>query len=294
MTDSDPIEEIPISKDSITRLVPWIVALLVFLLCLVLSGASAIGVSMHKWQIGVSHRLTIEVPLQHEIDRDRITSAVAGYLRSHSGINAIEIADKTRLYTLFGVPLQNAEQYNDFPLPVLVDVILNPGTPVNSKEIIAHLQQYTPGIRIETYSQWYDMLSLLQKSMQMISYAFVMLIALTVIIMVSLVTKAGLSAHEESISILKLIGASNSYVARKFQTHAFRLSTRGALVGFALSLPIIWLISLGIVYLGVPEVMKPQVDLYTVIMLLIVPLFVILLSVSVSRFAVLGALKNTN
>lgn len=288
---SSTIEEIPISKDPVTKVVPWIVGLLVFLLCLVLAGASAIGVSMYKWQVGMSHRLTVEVPLQHEIDRDRITSAVSNYLRSNPGLVSVDIADKTKLYTIFGVPIQQAELYNDFPLPVIIDVNLNPDQPANVNEIIAQLQKFTPGVRVETYTQWYDMLTILQKSMQLIAYAFVVLIALTVIVVITLVTRAGLSAHQENINILRLIGASNSYVARKFQTHAFRLSTRGAIVGFALALPITWLLNLAIVYLGVPDIIKPQFDFYLLAMLLIVPLFVVLLSVCVSRFAVLKSLK---
>ncbi len=295
MTDSpasSTIEEIPISNDPVTKLVPWIVALLVFLLCLVLSGASAIGVSMHKWQVGMSHRLTIEVPLQHEIDRDRITSAVSSYLRSNPGLISVDIADKTKLYTLFGVPIQQAERYDDFPLPAIIEVTLNQVKPANVAEMIAQLQKFTPGVRVETYAQWYDMLTILQKSMQLIAYAFVMLIAVTVIIVISLVTRAGLAAHRENINILRLIGASNSYVARKFQAHAFRLSTRGAIVGFALALPITWLLNMAMVYLGVPDMIKPQFDLGILMMLVIVPLFVVMLSVCVSRFAVLKTLKS--
>lgn len=294
MTDlpiSPTIEEIPISKDPVTRVVPWIVGLLVFLLCLVLSGASAIGVSMYKWQLGISHRLTIEVPLQHEIDRDRITAAVSSYLRSNSGLSTVDIADKTKLYSIFGVPIQQAELYNEFPLPVIIEVTLNPSQPINVNEITTQLQKFTPGVRIETYAQWYDMLTVLQKSLQLIAYAFVMLIALTVIVVISLVTRAGLASHQENINILRLIGASNSYVAKKFQNHAFRLSARGAIVGFTLALPITWLLNIAIVYLGVPDMIRPQFDVHLVAMLLIVPLFVVLLSVCVSRFAVLKSLR---
>lgn len=288
---SPTIEEIPISKDPVTRVVPWIVGLLVFLLCLVLSGASAIGVSMYKWQLGISHRLTVEVPLQHEIDRDRITAAVSSYLRSNPGLTTVDIADKTKLYSIFGVPIQQAELYNEFPLPVIIEVTLNPSYPINVNEITTQLQKFTPGVRIETYAQWYDMLTVLQKSLQLIAYAFVMLIALTVIVVISLVTRAGLASHQENINILRLIGASNSYVAKKFQNHAFRLSTRGAIVGFTLALPITWLLNLAIVYLGVPDMIRPQFDLHLIAMLLIVPLFVVLLSVCVSRFAVLKSLR---
>lgn len=286
------IEEVPVSKDPMTKLIPWIVALLVFLLCLVLSGASSLGVSMHKWQVGMSHRITMEIPLQHEIDRDRITASVSDYLKSNPGLVNVEIADKTKLYNLFGVPLQQADQYQNFPLPVMVDVTLNPENPANVNEMMAQLKQYTPGVRFETYAQWHNMMHILQRSMQMIAYTFIMLIVLTVIVVITLVTKAGLLAHQESIAILRLIGASNSYVARKFQVNAFRLSLRGAIIGFCLALPMIWLLNLAVVYLDASEMFHPQYDFYILFLLPIVPLFVVLLSVCVSRLAALKTLSS--
>ncbi len=291
MAERDNIEEVPITKDPMTRLVPWIIALLVFLLCLVLVGASSIGVSVQRWQVGISHRVTIEIPLQHELDRDRITTAVAQYLQTNPAVEHIEIADKTRLFSIFGVSAQQALQYPDYILPVLIEANLKPEQPGAVSEIMTQLQQVSPGVRIETYSQWHDMLQLLRQSLQIIGYIFVMLIAFTVIIMISLITKAGLASHNESISILRLIGASNGYIATKFQNHAFRLSTKGAIIGFVLALPVTWLLNLASVYLGVPELLRPQIDPVLMLAMVIVPLFVVLLSICVSRFAVLRTLS---
>lgn len=291
MAERDNIEEVPITKDPMTRLVPWIIALLVFLLCLVLVGASSIGVSVQRWQVGISHRVTIEIPLQHELDRDRITTAVAQYLQTNPAVEHIEIADKTRLFSIFGVSAQQALQYPDYILPVLIEANLKPEQPGAVSEVMTQLQQVSPGVRIETYSQWHDMLQLLRQSLQIIGYIFVMLIAFTVIIMISLITKAGLASHNESISILRLIGASNGYIATKFQNHAFRLSTKGAIIGFVLALPVTWLLNLASVYLGVPELLRPQIDPVLMLAMVIVPLFVVLLSICVSRFAVLRTLS---
>ena len=291
MAERTDIEEVPITKDPMTRIVPWIIALLVFLLCLVLVGASSIGTSVHRWQVGISHRITIEIPLQHELDRDRITTAVAQYLQVNPAVEHIEVADKTRLFSIFGVTPQQAMQYPDYILPILIEADLKPNQSDAVSGILTQLQQASPGVRIETYGQWHDMLQLLRQSLQIIGYIFVMLIAFTVIVMITLITKAGLAAHHESISILRLIGASNGYIATKFQNHAFKLSTRGAIMGFVLAIPVAWLLNLASVTLGVPEMLRPQIDPVLMLAMLIVPLFVVLLSICVSRFAVLRTLS---
>lgn len=292
MADRIDIDEVPITKDPITRLVPWIIALLVFLLCLVLAGASSIGASVQRWQVGMSQRVNIEIPLQHEVERDRVTAAVAQYLSTHPGVSRIDVADKAKLYSVFGVTPQQAALYPDFALPVMIEANLNQAEGANVSEIIVQLQQVSPGVRVETYAQWHDMLSLLRQSLQVIGYIFVMLIAFTVIVMISLITRAGLASHQESISVLRLIGASNGYIASKFQNHAFRLSTRGAVIGFALALPVSWILNLSSVYLGVPDMLRPQVDPVLMLGMVIVPLFVIFLSICVSRFAVLRTLSS--
>lgn len=292
MAEKLDIEEVPITKDPITRMVPWIIALLVFLLCLVLNGASSIGISVQRWQVGMSHRVNIEIPLQHEVDRDRITGAVAQYLSTNPQVSRVEIADKAKLYSLFGVSSQQAALYPDFPLPVMIEANLNSQNSAAISEITTQLQQVSPGVRVETYTQWHDMLLLLRQSLQIIGCIFVLLIAITVIIMISLITKAGLASHQESINILRLIGASNGYIASKFQSHAFKLSTRGAIMGFGLALPISWVLNLSSVYLGVPEMLRPQVDPILVMGMVIIPLFVVLLSVCVSRLAVLRTLSS--
>ena len=291
MAEVSTIEEVPITKDPMTRLVPWIIALLVFLLCIVFVGASSISGSVQRWQVGISHRITIEIPLQHELDRDRITTAVAQYLLTNAAVEHTEIADKTRLFSIFGVSPQQALQHPDYILPILIEVSLKPDSMGAVTNILTQLQQVSPGVRIETYSQWHDMLQLLRQSLQIIGYIFVMLIAFTVIIMISLITKAGLAAHHESISILRLIGASNGYIADKFQKHAFRLSTKGAIIGFTFAIPISWLLTIASVSLGVPEILRPQIDPVLMLAMLIVPLFVVLLSICVSRFAVLRTLS---
>lgn len=156
---------------------------------------------------------------------------------------------------------------------------------------MTQLQQVSPGVRIETYSQWHDMLQLLRQSLQIIGYIFVMLIAFTVIIMISLITKAGLASHNESISILRLIGASNGYIATKFQIMLSGSAPKGRLSDLFLALPVTWLLNLASVYLGVPELLRPQIDPVLMLAMVIVPLFVVLLSICVSRFAVLRTLS---
>lgn len=290
MLSKNNIDEIPINRDAVTKFVPWIMALLVFLLSLVLAGAFSISSSLNNWHVGVSQKLTIEIPLQHELDRDRIIPNIVGLLKKTPGINHVEVVQQKQLLKLLQPWVGNVETLGDIPLPALIDVDVDPATQFNIQELMQWLSQYAKGVRVESHGRWLETLTVLRTSLQIIAYLFALIIAMTVAITVMLVTKAGLAAHHQSISVLRLIGAQNSYIARKFQSHAFRLTVRGALFGFIAAFPVLVGLNMLTSNFGIPEMLRPTVDLSLLGILIVIPCLIISLSIVVARFAVLKTL----
>lgn len=290
MLAKNNIDEIPINKDAVTRFVPWIMALLVFLLSLVLAGAFSISSSLKNWHVGVSQKLTIEVPLQHELDRDRMIPNIVSFLQSLPGITHVEPVKHQQLLNLLEPWVGQVDMLSDIPMPALIDVDVDPNSHLEVAELIQKLRQYAAGVRVESHGRWLETLSILRTSLQIIAYLFAMIIGMTVAITVMLVTKAGLASHHQSISVLRLIGAQNSYIARKFQAHALRLTSKGALVGFIAAFPVLLCLNYITSNFGVPEMLRPTADLGLVVLLIIIPFIIIGLSILVARFAVLKTL----
>ncbi len=284
------IDEIPINQDSMTRYVSWIMALLVYLLCLVLAGAASISSSLQKWQTGVSHRLTVEIPLQHELDRDRIVPTVVSLLKTLPGVAGAIPLDQSGAMGLWQPWFKGADRSSN-PLPAFVDVDLDPNYKGNINELAGQLYRVAPGVKIETQHRWQETIAVLRASLQGIAYIFAALIALTVVITISLVTQSGLAAHHEAISVLRFIGAQNSYISRKFQSHAMKLSCRGAFIGFLASMPTLIFLNYLCGPLGVPEWVRPTLDINLFLIAIAVPATVIVLSVCVARFAVFKTLS---
>jgi cell division transport system permease protein len=284
------IDEIPINQDIMTRYVAWIMALLVYLLCLVLTGAVSINLSLNKWQVGVNHRLTAIVPFQHELDRERLIPPVLSLLKSTPGIKNVVVQDGERGLSMAGAWLNYGNSSASGLPPTLIDIDMDPNHPINMGELGTKLYRIIPGVQLETQSRWQETIAVLRTSLQVIAYIFAALIALTVIITITLVTQSGLAAHHEAIRILRFIGAHNSYIARKFQGHALKLAFRGSLVGFLASLPTLIILSYLCTNLGVPELLKPGLDFTLLLVVVTVPATVVFLSICVARFAVFKAL----
>ncbi|WP_032112489.1 cell division protein FtsX [Candidatus Paracaedibacter symbiosus] len=290
MLAKNNIDEIPINQDAVTRFVPMIMALLVFLLSLVLAGAFSISSSLKNWHVGASHKLTIEVPLQHELDRERMIPNIVTFLQSVPGINHVEPIKHQQLLSLLEPWVGQAEMLSDVPVPALIDIDVDPNAHLEVPELIQKLRQYAAGVRIESHSRWLETLLILRTSLQVVAYLFALIIAMTVAITVMLVTKVGLASHYQSIAVLRLMGAHNSYIARKFQAHALKLASKGALIGFLAAFPVL----IGLNYVtsnfGVPEMLRPTADLSLIALLVIIPFIIIGLSILVARFAVLKTL----
>lgn len=293
MLTKNNIDEIPINQDAVTKFVPWIMALLVFLLSLVLAGAFSISSSLNNWHVGISQKLTIEIPLQHELDRARVIPNIVGLLKTTPGITHVEPVQHKQLSTSLpqsGVEQQHVNNFGDIPPPTLIDIDIDPNVHLNVPDLVEWLNQYAAGVRVESHGRWLETLAVLRTSLEVIAYLFALIIAMTVAITVMLVTKAGLASHHQSISILRLIGAQNSYIAQKFQSHAFRLTSKGALIGFFAAFPVLFGLNILTSNLGIPEMLRPTADLSLLGVLVIIPSIIICLSILVARLAVLKTL----
>lgn len=290
MLAKNNIDEIPINHDAVTRFVPWIMALLVFLLSLVLAGAFSMSSSLKNWHTGISHKITIEIPLQHELDRHRIIPNIVNFLQTTPGITHVEPVKQEQLLTLLEPWVGQADTLTDLPLPSLIDVDIDPHSSLDMPELLQKLRQYAAGIRVESHGRWLETLAILQTSLQIVAYLFALIITMTVGITVMLVTKAGLASHHQNISVLRLMGAQNSYIARQFQAHALKLTLKGALIGFLTAVPVLGILNYLTSNLGIPEMLRPTASFSLLSGLFFIPFIIICLSIVVARFAVLKTL----
>jgi len=84
---------------------------------------------------------------------------------------------------------------------------MKPDVLPNVPEITSILSQLAPGIRLEEHSQWQNMFEKLRLSLEVLAYLFISLIAATVIVTITLITRSSLATHASIIDVLRLVGA---------------------------------------------------------------------------------------
>jgi cell division transport system permease protein len=172
----------------------------------------------------------------------------------------------------------------------LIDVDMKPGTTANAPEIAELLHRFSPHIRIEEHSRWQHMVEKLRLSLEVMAYLFISLIAATVMVTITLITRSSLATHASIIDVLRLVGANNSYIARKFQRRAFWLALKGGLWGVIIALPTIFLLNRFSLRLGVSEALKPTLSLTLLAAILSLPFIVGVISLVAARLSVLRTL----
>ena len=288
--NSQTIDDIPIGQDVSSRYVCWIVGLMVFLLSLVFVGAISLSTSLSQWNLGGAGRLTLELPLHGVQNPEAVTETILVALQKMPGVARIKLVDNQEVLDLLQPWVGQVNLLQDLTLPALIDVDMKPDVTANIEEIAAVLRQFAPEIRIEEHSHWQHMLEKLRLSLEVMAYLFISLIAATVIVTITLITRSSLATHASIIDVLRLVGANNHYIAQKFQKRAFWLALKGGSWGVIIALPTIFFLNWLSLHLGVSDALKPTLSLSLLAAILSLPFIVGSISFLAARLSVLRTL----
>jgi cell division transport system permease protein len=233
--------DLPLAGDATSRFLPWLVALMVFLAAMAVSGAFAVDEVMSRWDHDVSGTVTVQV-LPAGGDRaeaateERVRQAV-DLMRLVPGVLAVRAMDKARTLALLEPWLGGTDVVRDLPLPRLIDVTIDPDARIDLAEIADRLSRTVPGASLDDHRVWLSRLVNLSRTMEWLAIVVVGLIGLVTSATVVYATRTGMAVHHDIIEVLHLIGAHDDYIARQFADRAFVLGLGGGLFGLAMAVP---------------------------------------------------------
>jgi len=230
--------DLPLDRDGSARFLPWLVALMVYLAALAIAGGAALHDAVRTWDAGLSGSLTVELPRGANgaaVPQDRIDAALKllGQVPGIAQATRLDGPAETRLLAPW---LGQDVDVSALPLPVLIDVTLKPGLALDPDTLAQRLRIVAPGARVESHGSWLDRLFRIARLIEAGAAAIVLLIGLVAVVTVVFTTRTGLAIHAPIVELVHLIGASDAYVARQFQWHAFRLGLAGGGIGLVMAL----------------------------------------------------------
>lgn len=228
--------DIPLHRDGSSRFLPWIIALMVYLAGLALSGTLAIDGALQRWNLSLTGTLTVEIPATPTQGKgDGGLNAALAVLHATPGVRQADALTPDATAKLVAPWLGTGFTADELPLPRLVDVRIDPAGPLDLAALRTRLAAAAPGSVLDDHRLWLDRLVHFAHSIEATALAIVALIGAAAVLTVVFTTRTGLAVHHDVIELLHIMGARDRYIARQFAREALRLGLRGGLIGFALA-----------------------------------------------------------
>jgi cell division transport system permease protein len=285
---------LPLTREPSTKLLPWIIGVMVYLAVLIFAGALLMAGTASRWDRELTNGLTVQIPPGDGEDAAALDEKVAGVekvLRDTAGIAAVKAIPAAVTAAALEPWLGTATEMKDLPLPRVIEVQLADGAKVDADALIAALDKASPGVVIDNHDFWRNQVITLIGGLETLATVTIGLIGFTAMAAVIFATRSSVAIQRDVIEVLHLIGATDAYVAHEFQRQAFRISLGGSVLGTILALATMLLMGRLAANLDTALMPNLSLEIWQAILLWAVPLMATLIATVTARRTVLNALR---
>lgn len=212
-------------------LLPWMIAVMVFLSGVAVSGALSIRDAAEGWRDNLSRSLTVQIVATDAAKREEETQAALGVLAETPEILSAELLSDEDVASLLEPWLGAGDIASKLPVPALIDVYIAPDAALDLDALGLRLGAVAPSAVLDSHQKWLSDLLRLSDILQWISGSILILVGLTTVAIVAFATHAGLAAHRDIIEVVHLIGARDAQIARAYQWRFLTIGLKGGLLG---------------------------------------------------------------
>lgn len=269
------------------RTLPALIGVMVFVGLLALAAGLAVNGAIEGWSRNIDLGLTATVP---DAAASKVDSVIL-MLRQTPGVATARRLPDKEVAALLAPWLGSEAAAADLPLPALIDIRLDPAIVVDQRALAAKIERIADGARLDAHRDWIDQAVRLARSLQLVAFFAVCLIAGAVAAVVVVAVRAGLAVEHETIELLHLIGAQDRFIAAEFEQVVTRFAGVGGLIGSGLALGAIVLLADLFSAAGASALPKLGLGLQGWLILVAFVLSAVLLARWVARFTVMLALR---
>lgn len=290
--------DIPFGHDPASRLLPWVVAVMVYIAGLSIAGALVLSAFADRWESGLIGAMTVQIPppADDAIDTDYqdglVRQAVAAILET-PGVEKAEPLATEEMRRLLEPWLGKSIDPRDLPLPSLISVEFKDGLTAGDldlRDLQRRVDAVAPGAILDDHGQWQARLVSFLESLRLVAAVLVAIVTLAGLIMVIFAVRGGLLAHRQTIELLHLVGAVDGYIAAQFQREAMKAGFKGGLLGLAATAATVIGLGHGAASTGAVLPGVAVLDPTDWVILCLLPVATALISVAAARVTVLRAL----
>jgi cell division transport system permease protein len=210
-------------------------AVMCYLACLAIGALFLVNRAVTSWTNGLTGEITVQVRETRGDDMDMKLKVAEELIVATPGIKSVDVLDRDAGVKLLE-PWLGQTDLVDLPVPRLIRVRIDPQAGTDFGLLSASLSKAVPGASVDTHERWVDQLTDMARSLSRLSLLVLALIAVSAIAMVIFATRAALAANRQIVDVLRLVGASNGFIARQIDHRFIASGLFAGLIGTILGL----------------------------------------------------------
>ena len=270
-----------------TRLLPYVMAVMVYLSALALMGSMMLHKGFGDWTESLSNRLTVQITTLDPDQREMQVNQVIDRLRKTPGIDYVRKLNQVDIEKLLEPWLGEGNVTSDLPVPAILDVTVSRTLQLDLNALRGMLTRISDNIHLDDHQQWLGRFLRLMDTVEYTALGILLLVVMATICIVIFGTKAGMAENRETIAVMHHLGAQDGMIARAFQNRFMVYGLKGGVIGLLLA----FVTMVSLIYLSRDLasglVKAPEFPVTQVAILLVIPLFAAFISLATARITVL-------
>jgi cell division transport system permease protein len=221
-----------IPRDSVAgRALVVVIAIMTFLACLTAGAALLVVDASRVWRSDVLRDATIQVKPRPGDDIDGLVAKAVGIASQAPGVEYTHAYSKAESEKLLEPWLGDGLDLSQLPIPRLVIVRFRGQRPEDFAALRAALAPAVPQANLDDHRVWAARIGTMADAVVVLAAALFALMMLAMGTAIGFATRGAMAGNREIVEVLHLVGASDAFIAREFQTHFRRLGFRGSIIG---------------------------------------------------------------
>ncbi|EBA12109.1 cell division protein FtsX [Roseobacter sp. CCS2] len=226
----DPLADRSVPQTGVTaRLTVFVAAVMAFLAVIALAVSLTTNRVATVWAEELAQSATLRLPAD-PATADALLLYALEVLETTPGVSTVRALSQDEQQALlepwFGPDLP----LDALPMPQLIEIVAD-GDGYDVDGLRARLEGQVPGAILDDHAAWREPLLQAASRVRLIGWTVILLIGATVAAMITLAAQAALAANVQVISVLRLVGATDTYIARAFVRRFTLRAGAGAIIG---------------------------------------------------------------
>ncbi|CTQ57067.1 Cell division protein FtsX [Roseibium album] len=213
------------------RALTLVVAIMSFLACLTVGGVSVVWDAADAWQNDLVREITIQIRPTEGVEMLREIDKAVALAQEFSGIESVRALSDAETKALLEPWLGEGLQLDGLPVPRLIQITVNDPTLLNLSQLKSMVSQKIVGASVDDHSVWTSRLAAMAGAVVVGGFAIMVLVLSSMVLSVVFATQSAMAGNKDVVSVLHLVGAEDSFIAREFQRHFLVLGLKGGVSG---------------------------------------------------------------